>query len=84
MHTHTVRHYAESVTYQVYIYVCIYTHTHIHTHMHTHTVAQTLNPKPETECVLQKSWHIHNFSNKVKVWKAEAKAEQKEQERLAR
>jgi hypothetical protein len=52
--------------------------------MHTHTVAQTLNPKPETECVLQKSWHIHNFSNKVKVWKAEAKAEQKEQERLAR
>jgi hypothetical protein len=35
-------------------------------------------------CGLQKQWHIQNFANKVKVWKAEAKAEQRVQERLAR
>lgn len=32
----------------------------------------------------QKQWHVSNFANKVKVWKAEARAEKKEKERLAR
>ena len=33
---------------------------------------------------VQKQWHVSNFANKVKVWKAEAKAEKMEKDRLFR
>ena len=33
---------------------------------------------------VQKQWHVSNFANKVKVWKAEAKAEKIEKDRLFR
>jgi len=33
---------------------------------------------------VQKNWHVSNFANKVKVWKAEARAEKIEKDRLAR